>query len=184
MRVRLSSDARRAGDWYHIGNSLVNLSLADLATGPVDRVWYSADGGTLYATTASGKTFETQDFETWKQSTAVAAEPSRRTGRRSPRRSRARHRINGSGPRLCVRQFRLLSQNLGASWDNLTALRIALDYRRPRDLAVSPRDSEEVTVATSAGVFRSLDGGKSWSGLNPRPAQFSRRRAPAQSALG
>ena len=58
--------------WYPVGNSLVDFSLAGLGSGPVDRVWYSADGGTLYATTFSGKTFEAQDFETWKESTATA----------------------------------------------------------------------------------------------------------------
>src|SRR5271163_77116 len=41
--------------WDPIGNSLVDFSLAGLAGGPVDRVWYSPDGGTLYATTFSGK---------------------------------------------------------------------------------------------------------------------------------
>src|SRR5580692_10911736 len=50
-------------DWYHVGNSLVDFSLAGLAGGPVDRVWYSPDGATLYAITSSGKTFETQTFE-------------------------------------------------------------------------------------------------------------------------
>src|SRR6266478_5996584 len=31
-------------DWRHIGNSAVELSLPSVATGPVDRVWYSEDG--------------------------------------------------------------------------------------------------------------------------------------------
>src|SRR5579863_200912 len=40
-----------ATKWYPVGNSLVDLSLAGLASGPVERVWYSVDGSTLYATT-------------------------------------------------------------------------------------------------------------------------------------
>jgi hypothetical protein len=58
-------------DWYHLGNSAVDLSLAGLATGAIDRVWYSPDGATLYAA-ASGKSFETSDFEKWKASPAAA----------------------------------------------------------------------------------------------------------------
>ena len=50
--------AQSAADWYHTGNSLLGLSLAGLATGPVERVWYSPDGSTLSIATASGKIFE------------------------------------------------------------------------------------------------------------------------------
>jgi uncharacterized protein (TIGR03437 family) len=35
-----------------------------------------------------------------------------------------------------------------------------------RDLAVSPTNEDEIVVAGSAGVFRSVDGGRSWSSLN------------------
>src|SRR5437588_9163191 len=54
-----------APDWRHIGNSAIELALPSVGTGPVDRVWYSADGLTLFARTASGQLFETQDFEQW-----------------------------------------------------------------------------------------------------------------------
>ena len=33
-------------------------------------------------------------------------------------------------------------------------------------VAVSPSDPDEVTVASATGVWRSLDGGLSWTGLN------------------
>ena len=35
-----------------------------------------------------------------------------------------------------------------------------------RDLAVSPANDQEATVAAHSGVFRTVDGGKSWSSLN------------------
>ncbi len=44
----------------------MELALPSLATGAVDRVWYSADGSSLYAKTASGRVFETADFEQWQ----------------------------------------------------------------------------------------------------------------------
>lgn len=148
-------------EWYHIGNSLLNLSLADLATGPVKRVWYSADGGTLYANTALGKTYETSDFETWKASAAVPLSPQNTAAPVSLPEPGAQVRGQYAFGRFVYR-----SQSLGASWDNLTAFRSRSIIGTPLDLASSPRDSEEVTVASSAGVYRSLDGGKSWSGLN------------------
>ncbi len=36
----------------------------------------------------------------------------------------------------------------------------------PIDTAVSPRDSDEIVAGNAAGVWRSLDGGNSWVGLN------------------
>ena len=53
-------------DWRHVGNSAVELGLADLATGPVDRVWYSANGTSLRIRTGLGRNFETADFDTWQ----------------------------------------------------------------------------------------------------------------------
>src|SRR5215475_11679886 len=54
-------------DWRHIGNSAIDLPSPSLATGPVDRVWYSADGSALYAHTLSGRIFETTTFDQWKR---------------------------------------------------------------------------------------------------------------------
>ncbi len=36
----------------------------------------------------------------------------------------------------------------------------------PTDAAVSPRDAAEIVAANASGVWRSLDGGNSWTGLN------------------
>jgi len=159
-----------ASSWYPVGNSLVDLSLAGLASGPVERVWYGFDGGTLYVTTFSGKTFETHDFETWQGSQAAAppAGDLSASGTNLPESGARLQGFNGRRATLyAFGEFVYQSQNGGASWDNLTAYGSrSIVGTGVRDLAISPRDPEEVTVATSAGVFRSLDGGKSWSGLN------------------
>ncbi len=161
-----------APTWYPVGNSLVDFSLAGLASGPVDRVWYSTEGGTLYATTFSGKTFETQDFETWKESTAAAPEapdlstlgtPLPEPGARLRGFNQERSTLYAFGA------FVYQSQNGGASWVNLTGWGArSIIGSGVRDLAVSPRDPEEVTAATSAGVLRPLDGAKSWRGRTQR----------------
>ena len=155
-------------DWRHVGNSLIDLSLAGLATGPMARVWYSGDGATLYAATASGRVFETGDFETWQGSAAAAPADSSAAAARLPENG-ARVRGTGaqSAPIYAVGRFAYRSEDGGANWENLTGFR-SQSILGPglQDLAISPRNADEITVAGAAGVFRSLDGGKSWSGLN------------------
>ena len=152
-------------DWRRVGNSAIDLSLAGLATGSVDRVWYSA-AGSLLIHTSSGRVFETTDFESWRASAAaVPPEPSTRT---PP--------VNLPEPGARVRpalksvysfaKFAYRSDSGGAAWDNLTAFRGQSMVGDLNDMAVSPSNDDEIAVASSAGVFRSMDGGKSWSGLN------------------
>ena len=64
-----------AAGWRHIGNSAMELALPSLATGPVDRVWYSPDGSGLFAKTTSGRVFRTGDFEQWQLVTDGKATP-------------------------------------------------------------------------------------------------------------
>ena len=159
-------------DWYHLGNALLDLSLAGLATGPVDRVWYSADGGTLFLATANGRIFETSDFDSWRASGPGTGIPLRQESaagaRRLPERgARIRTQIGQGSSIYAFGKFAYRSVDGGANWDNLTGFRSqSMVGPELRDLAVSPRNPDEVVVAGTAGVFRSLDGGKSWSGLN------------------
>src|SRR5579863_1291672 len=62
-------------DWRHIGNSAMELGLPSVATGPVARVWYSADGSVLFARTSEGHTFQTSDFEQWQPVTDARIVP-------------------------------------------------------------------------------------------------------------
>jgi uncharacterized protein (TIGR03437 family) len=159
-----------ASIWSPVGNSLVDLSLAGLASGPVGRVWYSSGGSTLYATTFTGRTFETQDFESWKASVATAPPVTGLSAAGTPLPEPGARLQGFNGQRSTMYafgEFVYQSLNDGASWDNLTAYGArSIIGAGVRDLAISPRDPEEVTVSTSAGVFRSLNGGRSWSGLN------------------
>ena len=159
-------------DWYHVGNALVDLSLAGFATGPVNRVWYSPDGGALFVATASGRVFQTSDFDTWQQVMGGPVPPAQRDAsalaRRLPEMGASIRTQIGQGSALyAFGNFVYRSQDGGLNWDNLTGYRSqSIIGTNLRDMAVAPRNPEEIVVVGSAGVFRTLDAGKSWAGMN------------------
>lgn len=158
-------------DWRHIGNAAIDLPLPSVATGPVDRVWYSTDGSILYARTVSGRIFQTTDFDQWKRATdAKVVAPSREN---PPAASlpepqlRAAAQVVGSSRLYGVGRDAYRSDDGGISWSNLTGYKQAsILGGQLSDVAASPHDPDDVVVAASSGVWRSLDGGLSWTGLN------------------
>jgi uncharacterized protein (TIGR03437 family) len=155
-------------DWRHIGNSAMDLGLPSSATGPVDRVWYSQDGSTLYARTRSGRTYQTADFEQWQRvvdSKAAppiqSAAPPTSTGLKWASQAAISSRIYAVGSDV----YR--SDDASATWSNLTAYKGASILGGGlSDVAASPRDPDEVVVSSENGVWRSMDAGVSWCGLN------------------
>lgn len=160
-------------DWRRIGNSVIEASLASVATGPVDRVWYSPDGSLLFALTRSGRVYLTQDFANWKPAEDDAPAPPPEAGEQDAaaylpeRGARIRSQSLRQGLVYAVGTDVYRSEDGGLVWANLT------DYRGYSilgggltDLASSPRNGEEIVVAGRYGVWRSLDGGLSWNGLN------------------
>lgn len=160
--------AQADSGWRHIGNGAIELALPSVATGPVDRVWYSSDGETLYARTHSGRTFSTSDFETWKPIEDASVVPPLDGDPAAPNSPEPGARARARGGKMygfARNAFR--SDDNGTSWVNLTAYKGASILGTPlSDLAVSPVNAEEVSVANAAGVWRSVDAGLTWSGLN------------------
>jgi hypothetical protein len=155
-------------DWRRIGNSSIDLGLASVATGPVERVWYSEDGATLYARTILGRVYATADFESW---TAMGAEfkvpEIREAAAPRPPEARVHIRLATRGRFYAAGEYVYRSDDNGLNWTNLTAYRGNSILGGPAfDLAVSPRDSEDLTAAGSTGIWRSTDGGLTWNGLN------------------
>jgi uncharacterized protein (TIGR03437 family) len=158
-------------EWRRVGNASLDVGLASLATGPVLAVWYSADGSRLYARTRANRVFETIDTENW---TAVTTDPGGPADVSPP----SVDRIPESGAKLAVsavepgRIYALGNQlyrsdDGGRSWANLTGFRSqSIIGTGQRSVAVSPDDPDQLVVANSFGVWRSMDGGSSWTGMN------------------
>ena len=159
-------------DWRQTGNAVADQGLADYASGPTLRVWYA--NGSVLTQTRSGRIFETSDFEHWQKSSApVPAIPQSAPGGALPE-SGARAIAAGEGRLYAFGVFVYRSDDGGKIWENLTAFRgKSIVGAGLQDLAVAPGDGDELVVAGDSGLFRSVDGGKSWSGINDGLPNFS-----------
>jgi len=158
-------------DWRHIGNAAIDLPLPSVATGPVDRVWYSSDGSVLYARTASGRIFQTTSFDRWQIVQDSKIVPPNRENPATPSLPeptlRAAAQVAGSSRFYGVGRDAYRSDDGGLSWSNLTAYKEASILGGGlSDVTASPHNPDEVVIAASSGIWRSMDGGLSWTGLN------------------
>lgn len=158
-------------DWRKVGGASIDLALASPATGPVESVWFSADGSRVYARTRSGRLFETVDFESWTSISAGPARPDNPAPASverlpEPRAAlRADTTVPGRVYALGAQLYR--SDDGGRTWNNLTGYHNQpVIGPRQNDLAVSPRNPDSLVVANEYGVWRSMDGGFSWLGMN------------------
>ncbi|MGH9592287.1 MAG: hypothetical protein ACRD5L_04295, partial [Bryobacteraceae bacterium] len=116
----------------------------------------------------AGKIFETNDFETWQGAppdTSVPPVPV--TQASHPPEAGAQVR-QSSGSRLYAFGIYVYrSDDTGAHWSNLTAFHSRSLIGGPLfDLAISPVNPDEIVAVGYDGVFRTVDAGLSWSGLN------------------
>jgi len=174
----LCASAQTRPDWRKVGSSAVELSLASPATGPVTRVWFSNDGGRLFVRTASGKTFASADFESWAPADGASepAVPAEVRADRLP--DPTAHVVAADSSRIYALGRQLSrSEDGGRSWLSLTQFEsTSVIGGGQRSLAVSPADPDQLVLANDYGVWRSLDGGLSWDGLNRQLPNLSVRR--------
>ncbi|HLY19896.1 MAG TPA: hypothetical protein VKR61_21865 [Bryobacteraceae bacterium] len=156
-------------EWRRVGSPSLEVGLASPATGPVRSVWYSADGSRLFARTASGRVFQTDDFESWTPARTVGPPdiPAPAVDRAPEPDAKLTSSATAPGRVYALGTQLYRSDDGGRSWSNLTAFHNqSVIGPGQRSLAVSPSDGDQVTVANDFGVWRSMDGGQSWSGLN------------------
>ena len=143
-----------AQNWVRVGTSGVATGLAGLAGGPINAVWYSANGLRLFAKTDAGRIFETTDFDHWQLNQTEPAPAAR---------------LQTTGGRI----FRTGGKNLfasdngGKTWINLTGFNdVSIVGGGAGTMAVNPRSPQELTIGNAHGLWQSMDSGLTWHGLN------------------
>lgn len=157
--------------WRRIAGTTVSEGLAGAATGPVDAIWYGAGSRGLFARTESGRIFETDDFVHWRLNTAAASPSEASIGPPPPPASLPEPKVilQYTAVRLYARGSSNLyaSDDNGRTWLNLTGFNNrSVIGGQFTSMAVSPANPQEISAANQFGVWRSLDGGLSWQGLN------------------
>lgn len=162
--AQASSDSAVA--WHRIGGTAIQNGLASAATGPVRSVWFAPGNRALLVRTQSNRIFETTDFAHWRLNTTDSAPPSSAMTPVSRGRVYAAARDNVYG-----------SEDNGKSWVNLTGYNgHSILGEGFTSLAVSPANPQEIAAANQFGIWRSLDGGMSWRGLNDDLPNLPARR--------
>jgi uncharacterized protein (TIGR03437 family) len=160
--------AESGTSWKRIAGTTVHEGLADPAGGPVSALWYSSSGNRLLVETAAGRIFETADFEHWHLNTSETA-PAAPPSAAAATLPEPEARLQSVASRLYAvgRANVYASEDSGRTWLNLTGFNnrsvIGGGFTA---LAASPSNALEITAANRFGVWRSLDGGLSWRGLN------------------
>jgi uncharacterized protein (TIGR03437 family) len=164
-------------EWRNAGNLSLDRGLNGVASGTITRVWYSADGTKLYALGVGGRVFETSDFEQWTISTAQVPAPAVDGFSRSKPEAALRVRRSLRERAYAAGRFVYRSDDDGLNWTNLTSVRgESILGDGITDIAASPVEADEVTVATQNGIWRSIDAGLSWVSLNDGLPNFPAAR--------
>jgi uncharacterized protein (TIGR03437 family) len=132
----------------------------------VERVWFGADGK-LLARTRSGRVFETADFEIWTASPNVAEPPPMLEPQVANKPEPGARVVAGNFGRMYALGRNLFrSDDSGLTWANLTAYKTDSVIGFGQHSVALGGNPDQIVVANDFGVWRSMDGGLSWSGLN------------------
>src|SRR5262249_53787169 len=166
--------------WQAVGGRAVDLQLAGLAGGAVVEVAFSSDGSRLMALTGRGDLWATSDLgETWRRvasgaealrqlsnAAANALAPGEVGPPQEPHAVLRRHPFD-SRFTFALGQDLYRSSDRGGTWVNLTADGAgSIIGPDQRSIAFSAADPDLIVVANARGLWRSADGGLTWSDLN------------------
>jgi uncharacterized protein (TIGR03437 family) len=182
-----SQPAPGALTWRKLGNDSVGMSLAGPAGGPIDQVWFSPAGDRLFARTRAGMVFESSDFLRWSFSVnPLAPIPEMNLGDVPSPEAGAKVVQSPISAQLFALGTNLQSSDdFGRTWNNLTAYkRQPVIGARQHSVAVSPLDRRQIVVSNDFGVWRTADGGLSWTSLNEDLPNLPIRRLLASATPG
>lgn len=173
----VAAGGRVSAEWRRMGTAAMDLHLSGLATGPVAGVGWSADGETLLARTVDGRWLGTADGENWTAAAAGPAEGATAVVDRLPE-ERARVVAGGRpGWAYAYGEHVWRTEDNGRSWRNLTQWKQTSLLGGPvSEAAVRPGAPEEIAVSTATGVWKSADGGLTWTSWNAGLPQLPVRR--------
>lgn len=151
--------------WTPFGNTTILAGAWGEASGPVERVWF--EGSSPAVELPNGSIYKWQEQGEWGFA-KDATVPDRPQNAPVLRRL-ADARLFLAHPLTPLTAYALgdqiyRSEDGGAHWTGLTRYRgLSLLGDALRDLALNPLDPDDLLVASDLGVWRSRDGGLSWS---------------------
>ena len=179
VTIALAQEARPAGlfsDWRPIGSRTLNAAPADAATGGVDRLWFAPDG-TLVAHTDGGLVFKEESIgsaSSWTSAANLQNEPKDEISIPASVAARVPEPAVRllRDPRFSYRWYALgrqlyRTEDGGKSWTNLTSDgKISILGGAVRTLVFPLSDPDVLIAGAATGVWRSVDSGASWAGVN------------------
>ena len=159
--------------WSRVAGTTVAVGLASPSGGPVSSVWFADRGQRILVQTQAGRIFETTLSDSagsgrWRLNSVDRA-PEYRPQAAAVRLPEPEAKLVPAAGRLYAAGSSNVysSDDNGRTWLNLTGFNdrsvVGGGFNA---LAVSPVNPLEVVAANRFGVWRSLDGGLSWRGLN------------------
>ena len=182
----LAPVAESATQWRRVGSAALETGLAGPAGGAVDDVSFSLDGSLLLVRLPSGLEWVSDDRgASWRRPAAREASLPRirpladdeiLTPRGDAFARVYRHPLQ-AGRAFALGRELWTSPDEGRSWIRLSAAEpSSLIGSAPRALAFDPSLPDALYVANRSGLWRSLDGGASWAGLNEKLPNFPSAR--------
>jgi uncharacterized protein (TIGR03437 family) len=164
----ISQRDQRSGElhWTPFGNTLVLAGVAGSASGPVERVWRSADE-TVYVFAEALGVHGTRDFASWTPDDTASppVQPDRLGLRTAPHDAFQVH-VHPLDPTLVYAIGAQVYRSLdgGRTFAGLTRYRgVSLLGEVLYDLSLNDSDPLDLLVASDLGLWRSRDGGLSWA---------------------
>ena len=181
-----TSGFAQAPVWNSVGGPAIEVGLAGPAGAPVAQVAFTLDSAAIVVRTANGQRWTSRDRgESWllvsASETPAVVRPERDLDAEPPPTepsARVLRHPATAGRLYAIDEGLHVSYDDGESWTTL-ADGGELIGGPQSDIAFDPFEPERLFIANAHGLWRSEDGGLSWTSLNDRLPNFPRARFTA-----